>query len=117
MPKTSIPLSPETPTDSQPAHARRALWIGVLAAGLAPFLWEGAAICHSQWCEVIGHPREVRTPILETVHEHLDSTQASIRESMENRFRTVPWNPKIVISIGGVVTALAMAMLKKETRI
>jgi hypothetical protein len=87
--------------------------MGILAAGCAPVLWESAAICYSQWCEVIGHPWEAHTPILNAVHQQFERAHASIHESIEFHFRDFEWDVKIVLLVGSVVTVLAMMMLKR----
>jgi hypothetical protein len=113
MPKTSVPLPSGVPAAPRERRLRRTFWIGILAAGLAPILWEGAAICHSQWCEVIGYPREAHTPIVDTLHRHLGSTQESIRESIAIHLGDFQWDPKIVLPVGGLLIVLGMMMLKR----
>jgi hypothetical protein len=113
MPKMPIPTTPSVPNDPRPRRLPRGLWNCILAAVLAPILWEGTAVCYSQWCEVMGYPREVHTPILETAHQILESTQASLRESIELQFQEAYVDPKIVLLFAGVLVVLAMMMLKR----
>jgi hypothetical protein len=113
MPTKSIAIPPAVPPTPRESRLPRSLWIGILAAVLAPLIWECAAICHSQWCEVIGYPREAQTPILDALHGQLESAQQTIRESIESQFGDFQWDAKIALSVGGILVVLAMAMLKR----
>ena len=83
MPKTSIRRTSRRPArPTRIAAARAPSGSAFSPQGSRLILWEGVAICHSQWCEVIGYPREAHTPIVDTLHEYFEPRKQSIRESI-----------------------------------
>jgi hypothetical protein len=79
---------------------------------LAPLVAEGASICLSQWREVLGQNAEVKTPILDAVADGAQETRRSMWESIDFYFHHLPWDPRIVLSVGAIVMLVGMVMLK-----
>jgi len=81
----------------------------LLAAPLA----EGVSLCIGQWCEVMGKNTEVRTPVLDSVNDHIQATHESIGMWVSEQFQRVPWDPGFVLPIAVVVVVLGILMLKR----
>jgi hypothetical protein len=113
MHRFPIPLAYETTGERPKSRFPRTIGVVVLAVVLAPLLVEGAVLCYGQWCEVMGNSNRVRTPLLDSVQENVQSANSSIWETVTHQFQRVPWNPKVVLPIAAVIMALAMAMLRR----
>jgi len=88
---------------------------GLVAVGLALAvpLGEGISLCISQWCEVMGKNNQVRTPVLDSVNDRVQSTHETVGMWMSEQFQRVPWDPGLVLPIAGVVMVLGILMLKR----
>jgi hypothetical protein len=89
------------------------LMILLLLVGLAPLANEGVALCISSWKEYMGIPATVRTPVLDYLAEKLETAQSSLRDQVSPVFHRIPWDPKMVLSVGALVMAVAMLMLRR----
>jgi hypothetical protein len=114
MAKSPLTVAAATPPEPRRSRLPHGFMIWILAAVLAPFLWEGAVICHSQWCEITGRPTEAHTPILNAIQQSFESAQASLQESMEYHFRDIHCDPATLLIIGGALVIMAMVMLRAK---
>ena len=111
MHKFPIPIAHDVPP-SDPAS--------VCSARLPSSFWESlwprssprAAICHAQWCQVLGTNVEASTPLLDSLHQGVDSGHRSFWDAITPCFQRVPWSPKLVLLIGVILMMLGMLMLK-----
>jgi hypothetical protein len=111
MPKNPITLAP----DLRPDRRRKALpivSIFVLAPLIAPLVMEAAALCYAQWCTALGTQAEVRTPIIDSIQEGIESVRDDLWSVLSARFQRVPWSPKVVLPVAAVIMAVAMVMLR-----
>jgi TRAP-type C4-dicarboxylate transport system permease small subunit len=90
----------------------RRIVVLIVAAAFAPILLEFAALYSAQWREIMGRGGEVRTPILDSVHDHLVATKESFWASIEPYFEDFHWQPFVVLPIGGALIVLAIIVLK-----
>jgi hypothetical protein len=84
-----------------------------LLVGLGPLALEGGAICLANWREFMGISADVRTPILDKVQDTMHDLNEGCRQSCSYWFRALPWEPRMVLSVAGVIMALAMLMLRR----
>jgi hypothetical protein len=89
------------------------LLVVFLVIGLAPLALEGGAICLANWKEFMGVSAEVRTPLLDSVQERLDSMKDTFWNEITPFFRHPPWDPKMVLPASALVMAAAMLMLRR----
>ena len=111
MPKNPITLAP----DLRPDRRRKVLPIVslfVLAALIVPLFLEVAGLCYAQWCAALGTSAQARTPILDSIQEGIETVRDDLGSVLSARFQRVPWNPKVVLPVAAVITAVAMVMLR-----
>ena len=112
MPKKTLTLAP----DLSPSNSRKRLLpiaaICVLAALSAPLVKESIAVCYAGWCDVLGRPVTVRTPILDTIGEGIQTAREEAKNTIAPFFNRVPWNPPVVLGASAVIMALAIMMLR-----
>jgi hypothetical protein len=84
-----------------------------LLVGLGPLALEGSAICLANWKEFMGVSASVRTPILDGVQERLHNLSEDCWGEITPWFRALPWRPKMVLPIAGVIMAFAMLLLRR----
>jgi len=80
---------------------------------LAVPIKEVVSLSIGQWCEVMGKNTEVRTPVLDSVNDGVQSTHQSVGTWMSEQFQRVPWDPGLVLPIAAVVMVLGILMLKR----
>ena len=112
MVKNPITLAPDLRPDRRTSKVLPIASIFVLAPLLAPLILEAAALCHAQWYAAFGAPERVRTPILDSIAEGIESVRDDLWSAISARFQRVPWNPKVVLPIAAVIMAVAMKMLR-----
>ena len=112
MAKNSIPLAPDLRPDRRRTRLVPIVAIFILVPLIAPVIMEGVWICYAQWCEILGTPVAVRTPILDSVRERIDDVRQDLGFRVASYFHRVPWDPKVVLPLVGVVAAIAMVMLR-----
>jgi hypothetical protein len=86
--------------------------IFVLASLLTPLVIEVVALCHAQWCEVLGTSVTARTPTLDSIGDRIQEVREECWSCISSRFQRVPWNPRVVLPVLVVVMALGMVMLR-----
>jgi hypothetical protein len=111
--KTSIMLADEIePPRSQPMRPRR-IFLIALGLFLVPLAVETAAICYSQWCEVLGRASELRTPIIDSITQGLGDAHDSLADCVGPRWHAAIRNPSIALPVSSVLVVLAIAMLRR----
>jgi hypothetical protein len=113
MSKNSIMLAPDLRPQRPGTRLLPSAVICLLAALLVPLLMEGVVLCYSRWCEVLGTSVDVRTPVLDSIGDHLQDAREAVWNTVAPQFQKVPWNPKVVLPIAAVIMALAMMMLRR----
>jgi hypothetical protein len=112
MQKLSNPLAHEISPTKRGSRVLRIASILVLGIGLAALIQETAAICHGQWCQLLGSDAEVRTPILDSVQEGVQTAHSSFWNAISPYFQSLPWSPSVVLPVAVVVVVVGMVMLK-----
>jgi|SRR5262245_58699525 hypothetical protein len=84
-----------------------------LVGGLVPIVVEGGAICLANWKEVMGVSSDVRTPVIDSVHDNLQSFSDTFWYQITPYFRRLPWDPKMVLPAAAIIMAVAMFMLRR----
>jgi hypothetical protein len=112
MHKFPIPIAHELPADHRRAKIARALALVMLGLFLAPLIADGAALCANQWREVLGKNGQTKTPVLDSVADAVETGHRSLWESIDLYFHRLPWDPRIVLTVGAIVMVLAMVMLR-----
>jgi hypothetical protein len=113
MRKISDPTVHEISPERASSKAWRIASLVVLGLLLAMPLEEGASLCIGQWRQVMGTNTEIRTPILDSVTEWVQSAHQSTWNWLSPQFQRLPWNPSYVLPIAAVVTVLGMFMLRR----
>jgi hypothetical protein len=113
MHKFPIPIAHDPPPSQAGWRLLRSSAIFILGIALAPMLAEGCAICYAQWCQVLGNNAEARTPVLDSLHDGLESAKGSFCDAISPYFQRLPWSPKLVLSVGVILMILGMLMLKR----
>ena len=112
MHKFPIPIA----HDIHAAKPRRSLLrkaaIILLGISLAPLIAEGFSICFAQWSQVMGRNAEARTPVLDSLHEGLESGHHSFWATISPCFQRVPWSHRLVLAVGVICMIIGMMMLK-----
>src|SRR5262245_34698778 len=111
MHKFPLPLGHDIRPEPRRSKIVRIAFILVLGLGLAPPLEEAASICVANWFQLIGTNTEVRTPILDAVHDGLDTAHESVCSWMSPQFHRLPWNPSFVLPIAAGIMVLGMLMM------
>jgi hypothetical protein len=83
-----------------------------LVIGLGPLLMEGTSLCLANWKELMGVSASVKTPVLDSVQENMESMQQAFWSEVTPFFRKLPWEPKMVLPAAALVMAVAMLMLR-----
>ena len=112
MAKNTLPLAPDLRPDRPRSRLLPIASIFVLAPVLAPLLMEAVSLCYGQWCEILGTPVTVRTPILNAIIDRIESVREDLWYKVSSRFQRVPWNPRVVLPIIALVMVVAMVMLR-----
>jgi hypothetical protein len=112
MDKNPIPLAPDLTPEQRRLRFLPIASIFVLAPILVPLVLEAVALCNAQWCAILDRSTEVRTPMIDTISEHVDEVRGELWYSITSRFQRVPWNPKVVLPAIAIVMAVAMVMLR-----
>jgi hypothetical protein len=112
MHKFPIPIAHDIrPSRPRPSLLRTSAII-LLGISLAPLVAEGTAICFAQWSRVMGTNAEATTPVIDTLHDGIDTGHRSLSNTVGSYFQRLPWSPKVVLGVGVVLMSLAMLMLK-----
>ena len=112
MYKFPIPIAHDVAPPSRWRRLRRSAAIAVLGLAIAPLVYEALAMCHAQWCQVLGRNAQARTPVFDSLSDGVSTGHRSFWDTIGPYFQHVPWNPKIVFAVAAVVMVLAMTMLK-----
>ena len=112
MPKNPITLAPDLRPDGRRSKLVPIASIFVLAPLLAPLFLEVAGLCYAQWCAALGTSAQVRTPILDSIQEGIETVRDDFWSVLSARFQRVPWNPKVVLPVAAVIMAVSMVMLR-----
>ncbi len=112
MAKNTLPLAPDLKPDRTRSKLLPIASIFVLAPLLTPLIIELVWLCYGQWCEILGNPVAIQTPILSAMGERIESARQDIWYHISSRFQRVPWNPKVVVPIIALVMIVAMLMLR-----
>jgi hypothetical protein len=84
----------------------------ILGIAVAPLLAEGFSICYVQWSQVMGRNTEAETPVLDYLHEGLESGRHSFWGTISPCFQRVPWSHRLVLAVGVIVVIIGMIMLR-----
>ena len=97
---------------ARPLRLRMVLLIA-LGIFLVPLVVEAAAICYSQWCEVMGRSSEVRTPLINAIGEGLVRAENRWPRRIGPTWDSAVYDPSIALPVSSVLIILAMAMLRR----
>ena len=86
----------------------------ILLVGLGPLALEGGALCVANWKEFMGVSADVQTPVLDGVQDRLHDLSDIFWSEITPWFRSLPWDPKMVLPAAAVVMAMAMLMLRRN---
>ncbi|MGC8642862.1 MAG: hypothetical protein ACP5XB_23635 [Isosphaeraceae bacterium] len=89
------------------------LLVVFLVLGLGPLALEGGAVCVANWKEFMGISAEARTPILDRARDSLHDLNETCNQQFRSWFRVLPWEPRMVLAVAGVIMGLAMLMLRR----
>lgn len=95
-----------------PIRLRMVLLIA-LGVCLIPLAVEAAAICYSQWCEVMGRANDVRTPYIDAIRQGFADARESLAEHVGPPWNAGIQNPSIALPVSSVLIIVAMAMLRR----
>ncbi len=112
MHKFPIPIAHDVHPGKSRWSPLRNTAIIVIGIGLAPLFAEGFSICFAQWSQVMGRNAEARTPLLDSLHEGLESGHQSFWATISPCFQRVPWSHTFVLAAGVVCMIIGMIMLK-----
>lgn len=113
MRKFAIQLEQEIAPPVKTSRWPKVVLVLFLIVGLAPLAIEGASLCLANWKEALGMSASVSTPAIDSVQETFEDARAAFWGEIMPYFRRLPWDPKTVLCVGGVVMAVAMMMLKR----
>ncbi len=85
----------------------------ILVVGLGPLVLEGTCLCVGMWKEVLGVAADVRTPVLDGVQDEMHELTDCFWGEVTPFFRSMPWDPKIVVPAASVIMVLAMLLLRR----
>jgi hypothetical protein len=112
MHKFPIPIAHDIHSTKPRWSLLRKAAIIIIGISLAPLIAEGFSICFAQWSQVMGQNAEARTPMLDSLHEGLDSGHQSFWATITPWFQRVPWNHRLVLAAGVTCMFIGMLMLK-----
>ena len=112
MTKTPLQIDPDLRPDRRAAKLLLMASMVLLGLGLAPVVLETVSLCYAQWREVLDRPVDVRTPLLDSIQDQIETTRIDLWSTASSRFQRVPWNPKVVLAIGGVIMGIGIVMLR-----
>jgi hypothetical protein len=112
MHKFPIPIAHDVHRSKSRWSLLRNTALFVIGIGLAPLLAEGFSICFAQWSQVMGRNAEATTPLLDSLHEGLESGHQSFWATISPCFQRVPWNHRLVLAVGVICVIIGMMMLK-----
>jgi hypothetical protein len=112
MAKNPISLAPDLRPDRRRSRLLLIAAIFVLVPLVAPLFMEAVSLCYAQWCEILGTPVAVRTPILDSIRERAEDVRQDLRFRLTSYFQRVPWNPNVVLPLIAVVMIIAIWMLR-----
>jgi hypothetical protein len=112
MHKCQIPIADHHSSSGRKSKPLRTASIVLLGFLLVPLVAEGAWFCFAQWCQIMGKNTDAKTPMLDALNEHVQSAHESFWDGVAPWFQYLPWNPTVVLSIGAVLMAFAIRMLK-----
>jgi hypothetical protein len=105
-----------SPGESAPVPARwrplRIAWIGLIVAILAPMVVECASLYHAKWSAILGKSTNVKTPILDRIHESYSESRANLCNSLSPYWSRIPSSPKSVLTIAAVSIVIGMFVLR-----
>ena len=113
MRKAILQLDHEIPDERPRPRWPLILLVLFLLVGLGPLALEGCAICVANWKEFMGVSAEARTPILDNVQDTLHELSESCNRQFRAYFRTLPWEPRMVLAVAGVIMGAAMLLLRR----
>jgi hypothetical protein len=112
MYKFPIPIAHDIRPTKPRCSLLRASATVLLGISLSPLIGEASSLCVAQWSRVMGRNVEVRTPVLDSVQDGIESGHRSFSGSISAYFQHLPWSPSIVLGVGAILMMLAMMMLK-----
>jgi hypothetical protein len=112
MPKNPVSLAPDLRPNGRRSKVVPIASIFVIAPLLAPLILEAGALCYAQWCAALGTSAQVRTPIIDTIQEGIETVRNDLWSALSARFQRVPWSPTVVLPVAAVIMAVAMVMLR-----
>ena len=62
----------------------------------------------------MGVAGEVKTPVLDGVQDSLNEMRDTFWSQIAPWFRSMPWDPKLVLPVAAVVMVVAMLMLRRN---
>jgi hypothetical protein len=114
MRKLAGQLGSETENDQPRAKWPAVLMALILLLGLGPLALEGLVLCIGTWKEFLGISGNVKTPSLDAVQDSLNSMKDVFWSQITPWFRSMPWDPKMVLPTAAVVMVVAMLMLRRN---
>ncbi len=112
MHKFPMPIGHDVNSSGRKSKRLRTASIVLLGFLLAPVVAEGGWLCFAQWCQVMGTNTYAKTPIMDAMQDQMQSAHGSFWECMAHWFQNLPWDPRVVMSVGAVVMIIAIRMLK-----
>ena len=113
MRKTVFRLDDEINEERPRSKLPLVFFVLFLVIGLGPLALEGASVCVANWKGIIGVSTEAPTPILDAVQDNLHEMNDGCRHFFSPWLRSLPWEPRMVLAVAGVIMALAMLMLRR----
>jgi hypothetical protein len=112
MHKCPIPIADDLPSSRRKSKPLRTASFVLLGFLLAPLVVEGTWFCFAQWSQIMGKNTDAKTPMLDALHEHVQTAHESFWDGLTPWFQYLPWDPTVVLSIAAVLMAFAIRMLK-----
>jgi hypothetical protein len=113
MRKLALQLGHDIQEEKKRSKVPGILLVVFLVIGLGPLLLEGTSICLANWKELMGVSASVKTPVMDSVQENLETLQQTFWSEVTPFFRQLPWEPKMVLPASALVMAVAMLMLRR----
>jgi hypothetical protein len=112
MHKFPLPIAHDLHPTRRRWSVLRTCAIALLGLSLAPLLAEGTSIWFAQWSQVLGRNADARTPVIDSLHDGIESGHRSFSSAISSYFQRLPWSPKIVLLVGVILMMLGILMLK-----